>query len=180
MAKVFLSGLDRWRGKHERERGEEEGAAGGTRLERTEEGGQGGGAKESREEGRILEAQDKQIVPLHVRGGGWERSSSEASPPPHRLFVTARPPERPATLAPPLALRDPERARRNRKHSERAAGTGLGAAGEGTVERAGALRGEGYYRGPEPSDTLGEGVQTPFPSFRPPPPPLLGKKAREP
>lgn len=137
-----------WRGKHRRERGEEEGAVGGTGLERTEEGGQGGGAKESREEGRILEAQDKQIVPLHVRGGGWERASSEASPPPHRLFVTARPPERPATLAPPLALRDPERARRNRKHSERAAGPGLRAAGEGTVGRASALRGEGYYRGP--------------------------------
>lgn len=52
-------------------------------------------------------------------------------------------------------------------HLERAAGTGLRAAGEGTVGRVGAL--PRYYRGPEPSDTVGEGVQTPFPSFRPPP-----------
>lgn len=82
-----------WRGKHRREKGEEEGAAGGTGLERTKEGGQGGGAKESREEGRILEAQDKQIVPLHVQGGGRERASSEAFPSPTPALCH-RPPSR--------------------------------------------------------------------------------------
>lgn len=43
----------------------------------------GWAASENWEEGRILEAQDKQIVPLHVRGGGRWRgwgASAEASP----------------------------------------------------------------------------------------------------
>lgn len=55
--------------------------------------------------------------------------------------------------------------------------------GEGTVGRASALLGEGYYRAsprPNLATPWGREAQTPFPSFRPPPPPLPGKKAREP
>ena len=47
-------------------------------------GGRGGrrgwAASQNPEEGRILEAQDKQIVPLHVRGGGRWGVSAVASP----------------------------------------------------------------------------------------------------
>lgn len=167
-----------WRGRSGRER-----RIGGGRCRRDwagarRRGGQGGGAKESREEGRILEAQDKQIVPLHVRGGGG-RASSAASPPPRQLFVTARPPERLATLAPPLALRDPERARCTESTRRGRPAPGSKQPTEG---KEGALLGDGHYRVLEPGDTVGEGVQTPFPSFlpQPPPPPLPKRKAREP
>lgn len=51
-----------------------------------------------------------------------------------------------------------------------------------TEGKEGALLGDGHYRVLEPGDTVGEGVQTPFPSFlpQPPPPPLPKRKAREP
>lgn len=74
-----------------RRKGRREGAAGGNGQDHGEEGGRRGWvASENWEEGKILEAQDKQIVPLHVRGGrrvGSERGLS-SSPPPGRLFVT--------------------------------------------------------------------------------------------
>lgn len=52
-------------------------------------GRRGWAASENREEGRILEAQDKQIVPLHVRGGGGG-AGGERTPRP-RLFPSPKP-----------------------------------------------------------------------------------------
>lgn len=49
----------------------------------------GRAASENREEGRILEAQDKQIVPLHVRGGGGGEGGERAPRP--RLFPSPKP-----------------------------------------------------------------------------------------
>lgn len=87
---------------------------GGSALKR--EGREEGPRRAERREGFLKPKINKLFLFTCGVGGGSE-PALRPSPPPHRLFVTARPPERPATLAPPLALRDPERARRNRKHS---------------------------------------------------------------
>lgn len=113
-----------------------------------------------------------------VGGGGG--ASSAASPPPRRLFVTARPPERPATLAPPLALRDPERARCTESTRRGRPAPGSTQPTEARWGKEGALLGDGHYRGLEPGDTVGEGVQTPFPSFLPHPPPFQRGKLANP
>lgn len=52
-------------------------------------GRRGRAASENGEEGRILEGQDKQIVPLHVRGGGGGEGGERAWPP--SLFPSPKP-----------------------------------------------------------------------------------------
>lgn len=76
---------------------------------------------------------------------------------------------------------------RNVRDAQKAHGEGVRRPAPGSKQpmegKEGALLGDGHYRGLEPRDTVGEGVQTPFPSFlpqRPPPPPLPKSKAREP
>lgn len=169
------------RGKHARERGEEEGAAGGTGRERTEEGGQGGGAKESREEGRILEAQDKQIVPLHVRGGGRERASSEAFPSPTPALC-----HRPPSRAPGDTGTTPGAPRSGTCASQQKA-LGRGRPAPGSVQPVKARWGE-RARSVEKAITGAPNLATRWgrecthlsQASGLPPPPLPEKKAREP
>lgn len=140
------------------------------------EGREEGPRRAGRREGFLKPKINKLFLFTCGMGGGG-RASSAASPPPRQLFVTARPPERPATLAPPLALRDPERARCTDSTRRGRPAPGSKQPMEG---KEGAILGDGHYRGLEPGDTVGEGVQTPFPSFLPHPPPLPKRKAREP
>lgn len=87
-----------------REEKGEEGAAGGTGQDRAPEGGEGGGAGRPRRTGRragFLKAKINKLFLFTCGAGevkrvGSERGSLASSPPPSRLFVTERWPERPA------------------------------------------------------------------------------------
>lgn len=162
----------------------------------------GWAASENGEEGRILEAQDKQIVPLHVRGGGRWRgwgASAAASPLPLPLAGSlsrsagqsaGRKPA--AAPAPPSAPRTPRpgMCAMYKPHTEGAARAGRCAGDRGAVGK-----GKGRPRAAGPRSWIptarptphtraalsqeerwGRGLQTPFPSFRPPPPPPPPRK----
>lgn len=162
----------------------------------------GWAASENREEGRILEAQDKQIVPLHVRGGGRWRgwgAGAVASPLPLPLAGSlsrsagrsaGRKPA--AAPAPPPAPRTPRpgMCAIPKQHTEGAASARPCAADRGAF-----CKGNGRPRAAWPRSWIptarptphtraalsqaarwGRGLQTPFPSFRPPPPPSKESK----
>lgn len=162
----------------------------------------GWAASENREEGRILEAQDKQIVPLHVRGGGRWRgwgAGAVASPLPLPLAGSlSRSAGRSAGRKPAAAPAPPPAPRTPRpglcaipkRHTEGAASARPCAADRGAF-----CKGNGRPRAASPRSWIptarptphtraalsqaarwGRGLQTPFPSFRPPPPPQQGKQ----
>lgn len=139
---------------------------------------------ENWEEGRILEAQDKQIVPLHVRGEGRWGASAAASPPlplADSLSPSAGPSARRkpvAALASPPApgTHRPGTCAISKPHDGRAAPAGLCAADRGAVCTGNGRRCAAPARSripvarptQHPGGAVGEGAQTPFPSFRPP------------
>lgn len=119
----------------------------------------GWAAAESREEGRILEAQDKQIVPLHVRGGGvGSGRRGLPSPPPRRLFVTVRPAK--ATLGAPAR----GRARRRRCTPEGRPIAAQRAREAREAERSLQRAHCPHSHGPEPATRRGRGADT-FPEL---------------
>lgn len=153
-------------------------------------GRRGWAASENREEGRILEAQDKQIVPLHVRGGGGG-AGGERTPRP-RLFPSPKPalchrgPARAPGASPRRygyypRRRGPTREVRDcQPHPARASRAGPCAADRGAV-----CQGNKAHRAPRfpppggprtqhaaltRAASGGKGLQTPSSSFRPPPP----------
>lgn len=154
-------------------------------------GRRGWAASENREEGRILEAQDKQIVPLHVRGGGGGEGG-ERTPRP-RLFPSPKP-----ALCHRGPARAPGASPRRYGYYPRRRGPTPGSARLSTAPREGlprrALRRRSRCgvpgkqkahrapRFPPPGGPRtqhaaltraasgGKGLQTPSSSFRPPPP----------
>lgn len=147
-------------------------------------GRRGWAPSENWEEGRILEAQDKQIVPLHVRGEGRWGASAAASPPlplADSLSPSAGPSARRkpvAALASPPApgTHRPGTCAISKPHDGRAAPAGLCAADRGAVCTGNGRRCAAPARSripvarptQHPGGAVGEGAQTPFPSFRPP------------
>lgn len=96
-----------------------------------------------------------------VGGGG------RAPRPPLPHAGSLSPPERPATLAPPLALRDPERARCTESTRRGRPAPGSTQPTEGRWRKEGALHGDGYYRGLEPGDTFPKLPALPLPPHPP-------------
>lgn len=167
----------------------------------------GWAASENWEEGRILEAQDKQIVPLHVRGGGRWRgwgSSAAASPLPLPLAGSLSPSAgRSAGLKPAAAPAPPAAPRTTRPrvcaiykpHMLRgppAPGLAPRSRGSPQREREPARRAAlldshspahpAHTRSPKPGGAVGEGAADTFPKLpaSPHPSPTPERKAKEP